>query len=163
MKRTFVTLAALTLAFAADAQTDKARQQDFATRAATANMFEMEAANVEMQRGNAADAKGFANDMLTDHGQAGPLLEGAAKKEGVTLPAMLDDEHKKKIEALQHTDASDTDQAYLSTQLTAHQEAVDLFVQYSKQGPDGDLKNVANNLIPTLRAHLVRVQGLTSK
>jgi len=161
MKRSLVTFAMLAYAFTADAQTDKAQQQDFASKAATANLFEMEAAKVEIQRGNASDAKGFANDMLTDHGQAGPLLKDAAKADGVTIPTALDEEHQKKIDALQQSDAANLDQAYLSTQVTAHQQAVDLFTNYSKQGRN--LKNVANNLIPTLRAHLVRVQGLTSK
>ena len=163
MRRTMLTLVALVCASAADAQTDKAKQQDFATKAAMANMFEVAAAKVEIQRGNARDAKAFANDMLTDHGQAGPLLEDAAKKEGVMIPKALDDEHQKKIDALQQSDATNMDQAYLSTQITAHQQAVDLFMNYSKQGADGDLKNVANKLVPALRAHLVRVQGLTSK
>jgi putative membrane protein len=147
--------------FADDQSKDKAQQ--FATKAASANMFEIAAANIEVNKGRDAAAKQFATDMLKDHGKAGPELEAAAKKNGVTVPSSLGDEDKKKVDALEANDSANLDQAYLSTQLTAHQDAVDLFESYTKTGPDGQLKNTAGKFLPDLRMHLVRVQGLTSK
>ncbi|RFB88604.1 hypothetical protein B5K11_24290 [Rhizobium leguminosarum bv. trifolii] len=156
----FVVIAAS--AFAAD---EAARQKatDFAARAVMSNMFEMEAAKIEAAKGAAEDAKQFAADMLKDHGRAGPILADAAKEEGVQLPPALDDEHKKKLEALQQSDRENFDQAYLSTQVTAHEEAVSLFADYSQSGPDGALKRASQKILPDLRMHLTRIKGLTSK
>ncbi|ARO33593.1 hypothetical protein NXC14_PC00052 (plasmid) [Rhizobium sp. NXC14] len=154
------------LLIAAPALADDASHQkatDFATRASISNMFEVEAARIEVAKGSAEDAKQFANDMLKDHGRAGPALTQAAKEDGVELPSALDEEHQKKLEALGQSPESDLDQAYLSTQVSAHQQAVSLFLDYSQNGPDGALKRAAQKILPDLRMHLTRIQGLTSK
>jgi putative membrane protein len=127
------------------------------------NMFEIEAAKIESAKGKANDAKQFAQDMLRDHGKGAPLLSDAAKQDGVALPAALDDEHTQKLTALEQSDPSNMDQAYLSTQVTAHQQAVELFEAYSKKGPDGQLKRSAEKILPDLHMHLIRVRALTSK
>ncbi|MBY5812524.1 DUF4142 domain-containing protein [Rhizobium leguminosarum] len=165
MKLTFNLCILLFVAAPAFAADDAARQKavDFATRAAMSNMFELKAAEIEVAKGAAEDAKQFAGDMLKDHGRSGPILADAAKEDGVQLPAGLDDEHKKKLEALQQSDPQNLDQAYLSTQVTAHQEAVALFSDYSKNGPDGALKRASQKILPDLRMHLTRIEGLTSK
>ncbi|MBY3278175.1 DUF4142 domain-containing protein [Rhizobium laguerreae] len=165
MKLTFSLCILLFVAAPALAADDAARQKavDFAARAAMSNMFELKAAEIEVSKGAAEDAKQFAGDMLKDHGRAGPILADAAKEDGVQLPAGLDDEHRKKLEALQQSDPQNLDQAYLSTQVTAHQEAVALFSDYSKNGPDGALKRASQKILPDLRMHLTRIEGLTSK
>ncbi|PZM16443.1 DUF4142 domain-containing protein [Rhizobium tubonense] len=141
----------------------KKHATDFATKAAMSNMFEIEAAKVEVAKGKANDAKRFAEDMLKDHGKAGPFLVDAAKQDGIEIPTSLDAEYRQKLAALQQSDTANLDQAYLSTQVTAHQDAVELFTNYSKEGPDGHLKNTAAKILPDLRMHLTRVEGLTSK
>ncbi len=163
-KRTLAIAAALSLAgFAALADDQaKLKAQDFATKAVIANMFEVEAADVEVKKGKDSKAVEFATDMLNDHGKAGPELKAAAKQDGVAVPTELDEDHRAKVHALKASDATNLDQAYLSTQLTAHQDAVALFEGYAENGPEGHLKNVASIILPDLREHLVRVQGLTA-
>ncbi|RAX41251.1 DUF4142 domain-containing protein [Rhizobium tropici] len=136
---------------------------DFATKAAISNMFEVEAGRIEIAKGRAHDAKQLAEDMVKDHGEADTMLRDAAKQDGIALPGALDDEHRQKLAALEQSDPPNLDQAYLSTQVTAHQQAVELFDAYSKKGPDGRLKRSAEKLLPDLRMHLTRVQALTSK
>jgi putative membrane protein len=151
--------------FSAAAADDAAKQHaaDFAAKAAMSNMFEIEAAKIEIASGKADDAKQFAHDMIRDHGKAGPVLNDAAKQDGIEPPADLNAEYSAKLGALRQSDAANLDQAYLSTQVTAHEEAVNLFDSYSKQGPDGQLKRTAAKILPDLRMHLTRIRGLTSK
>ena len=141
----------------------RSKATDFVTSAATSNMFEVEAAKIETAKGKAQDARGFADDMLKDHGRAGSMLADAAREDGIALPTAIDDEHSKKLEALRQSDASNLDQAYLSTQVTAHEEAVTLFADYAQKGPDGAVKRAAQKILPDLRMHLTRIQGLASK
>ena len=155
-----IMMTAITAIAAEDA---KKHSTDFATKAAISNMFEIEAAKIEVAKGKAADAKQFASDMLKDHGKAGPELAKAAKEDGVAIPMQLDAEHQQKLDALSKSDPANFDQAYLSTQLTAHQDAVTLFQDFSRKGPNGQLKNTAAKILPDLRMHLTRVKGLTSK
>jgi putative membrane protein len=151
------------IAFPAWAADDSAAKQAFAEKASTSNTFEIEAAKIEIAKGKATDARQFAQDMLKDHGKAAPLLVDAAKQDGVTVPTSLDADHQQKLEALKQSDAANLDQAYLSTQVTAHQQAYQLFQSYSKSGPDGQLKNTATKLLPDLHMHLTRVQGMANK
>jgi putative membrane protein len=76
---------------------------------------------------------------------------------------VLDVEHQQKVESLQNSDPANFDQAYLSAQVTAHQDAFALFEAYAKDGPEGRLKNTASKILTDLHMHLTRVQGLTSK
>ncbi|QKK33307.1 DUF4142 domain-containing protein (plasmid) [Rhizobium indicum] len=152
-------------AFYASAADDAAKKHatDFAAKAAMSNMFEIEAAKIEIEKGKADDAKQFAHDMIRDHGKAGPVLNDAAKQDGIELPTALDAEHAAKLTALRQSDAANLDQAYLSTQVTSHEEAVNLVDSYLKQGPDGQLKRTAAKILPDLRMHLTRIRGLTAK
>jgi putative membrane protein len=136
--------------------------QGFATAAIGANSFELQAAKLAQQRAVNKDTKDFASDMIRDHTPAGEMLAKAAKDQGINVSAALDPENQKKVDALKDVAAGDFDQAYLSTQITAHEDALKLFQSYSKGGPDGPLRNAANAILPTLKMHSVRVHLLAS-
>jgi len=52
------------------------------------------------------------------------------------------------------------DEGFLSTQVTAHQDAIALFVQQSNTGSEPELKAFAAKHLPALRAHLQQAQEL---
>ncbi|MCL7999805.1 DUF4142 domain-containing protein [Brucella sp. 21LCYQ03] len=135
----------------------------FAQKAATMNRFEIESAKLALALGKDASAKKYAHDMIEDHSKSLVELEMAASAERVLLSNDLDPESYKKLQALREAPAADFDQAYLSTQVAAHEIAVQLFMTYSKDGPDGALKNYAGHTLGTLRTYNVRIHGLTNK
>lgn len=137
--------------------------QAFAQNAATMNRFEIESAKLALDLGKDARAKEYAQDMIEDHSKSLVELGEAASAERVPLPRELDPESSKKLQALREAPAADFDQAYLSTQLVVHETAVQLFMAYSKDGPDGALKNYAAHTVGTLRMHDIRIHGLTDK
>ncbi len=165
MKTPTLIVALLLCGSAALAQDDPARQtaEGFVTRAATANLFEVEAGKLVLQRGKDPKAQEFAQQMVTDHQAAGSKMREVAMADGISLPQGLDDEHKKKLDALKAASDADFDQAYLSTQLTGHQQTVALFDDYAKHGPEGEVRDTAKALLPTLRMHLAHIEELTDK
>jgi putative membrane protein len=136
-------------------------KQVFVQKATFSNLFEIEAAKLTIERGKDDSAKQFARDMVMDHTKAQADLASAAAKENIRLPTGLDDEGSKKLAALKSAPDSDFDQAYLSTQVAAHEEAVSLFAAFAKNGPDGPIKNFAASTIGTLRTHTIKAHGLT--
>lgn len=138
-------------------------KSSFAQMAANSNRFEVEAARIALEKGRDQSAKDFAKDMLHDHTKSMEDLEQAAKNEGIALPSALDAEHMTKLEALNQAAESDFDQAYLSTQVAAHEDTVRLFMTYSQDGPDGALKNYATQSVGTLRTHNIRIHGLANQ
>ncbi|WP_426240323.1 DUF4142 domain-containing protein [Pararhizobium sp. DWP1-1-3] len=145
------------------AQQQALTPQAFAQKAAISNTFEIEAAKLVLQRGNDASAKTFAKDMIADHERAGLDLAQAAREEKFQLKAGLDDEHRQKLNALKASPDGDFDQAYLSTQVSAHESVVELFAEYAQQSPGGPLKSFAEKTLGTLRAHNVRIHGLAKE
>ncbi len=135
--------------------------QGFARQVAISNLFELKAAELARQRGRGKQVLDFAERMRADHARAGKELAEAARKDGVQLADTLDKESEEKLAALSALQGGDFDPAYLSSQVTAHESAVELFRNYAEHGQAGALKAFAEATYPTLRTHLIQVQSLT--
>lgn len=166
--RTLIMLSALTLSpLSVHAETYSA--QDFVTKASTANQFEIDAATLALQKSQNADIRELAETIKADHEIAGRKLAEVVKtshsKDKTVRPDLkmatgLDKKHEDIIENLQAASESDFDEDYLESQAIAHREAVSLFAAYAKNGKDVELKNFANETLPTLQRHLNHVKEL---
>lgn len=137
--------------------------QDFANTAAMSNMFEIQSSQLALKQTQNKDVLDFANKMIADHTKAGQDMQAAAEKQQVTVPTQLDQTHQQQLQQLQGLKDQQFDQAYIQMQLAGHQQAVQLFQQYSQSGPDGDLKTFATQTLPTLQSHLDMIQKLSGK
>ena len=153
-----LTLAAL-LTCPAIAAAAEVSPQTFATKAAATDMFEMEAAKLVIEKGKSAEVKAFAHDMIADHGDTAGNLKEAASEDGVKLPGDMGPELQKKLDSLKPLSGPQLDAAYVSTQVSVHTEAVELFETYSKDGTAPALKGFALRNHPTVRMHLVRARS----
>ena len=133
--------------------------QTFAEKAAQSDMFETAAAKLVLEKGKSDEVKKFAGDMVKDHGKSTHGLQDAAAKGGVKLPGSMGPELAKKLDSLEPLTGPALDAAYVSTQVSVHTEAVELFDKYSKDGQAGALKSFAQQTYPTIRMHLVRVRN----
>lgn len=138
----------------ADAVTHDSPQQ-FADKAAVANLFEIETSKLAVKTSKNKDVLAFANKMITDHTKAGTAFKAAVgKASGVTPPAeKLDEAHQSKLDDLKGKTGEDFDKAYIDAQQDAHDEAVSLFDSYANNGDDAALKTFAAETLPTLKAH----------
>jgi putative membrane protein len=138
----------------ADAVTRDTPQQ-FADKAAVANLFEIETSKLAVKTSKNKDVLAFANKMITDHTKAGTAFKAAVgKATGVTPPAeKLDAAHQAKLDDLKTKTGEDFDKAYIDAQQDAHDEAVSLFDSYANNGDDAALKAFAAETLPTLKAH----------
>lgn len=128
--------------------------QDFATKAANANMLEIETSKLALKTSKNADVLAFAKQMVADHTKAGTAFKAAVgKSTGVTAPAKLDADYQAKLDDLKAKPAADFDGAYISLQKDAHKDAVNLFDNYAKNGTDASLKGFATDTLPTLQSH----------
>jgi putative membrane protein len=136
------------------ADMDASKTQDFVTKAAIANMFEIKTSEQAVKTSKNADVLAFAKMMIKDHTAAGKKFEtAAAATSGLTPPAALDDDHQKKLDDLATKTGTDFDKAYVDIQQSAHADAVSLFDDYAKNGKDTALQTFATDTLPTLQAH----------
>jgi putative membrane protein len=123
----------------------------------------MEIQSSEFVEPNAdADTKPFATRMIKDHTKTSDQLKSMVQggKVKAELPTKLDAEHQKKLDDLKKLSGKALDEAYDQMQVQAHQEAVDLFTQYSQNGDNPDLKKWAGETLPALKKHLNMAQQL---
>ena len=152
-----VAFTTLVLSSAAMAQS---KTDDFVKQAATSDMVEIAAAKIALQKGNAAEKK-FAHQMITDHTKTSAELKKlVAGVDSTALPTALDSAAQQKIDMLKTAKAGDFSASYDPMQVSAHQDAVTLFQDYSENGDNPKLKQWAAKTLPALKHHLEMVQSL---
>ncbi|HKY01689.1 MAG TPA: DUF4142 domain-containing protein [Burkholderiales bacterium] len=150
-------------AFAADAPKLDRDTEKFFKEAAIGGIAEVEAGKLAAQKGSSADVKQFGEMMVKDHSGANAKLKDLAAKKNVTLPAELDDKHKRAAENLAKKQGADFDKAYADQMVKDHKKTIDLFEGEAKRGKDADVKAFAEATLPTLREHLKAAQQLEEK
>jgi putative membrane protein len=133
---------------------------EFATMAASSNMFEIESSRLALERSQASEIQSFAQQMIDDHTAAGEKMKQAAQEAGVEVPTTMADAEQEQLEELQQSETFDED--YLDAQVDAHDKAVDLFEGFSENAEDGPLRSFAQETLPTLQEHQTRVNELTN-
>jgi len=133
--------------------------QEFVTKVAVSDMFEIQSSKVASQKGN-ENVKAFAERMIKDHTKTSEELKGMVGKAKAKLPTALDAKHQKKLDQLQKLTGEQFNTAYASLQVQAHEEAVKLFEAYSSGGDDAELKAWAAKTLPALKEHLQHARKL---
>lgn len=135
----------------------------FVQKAEEAGEFEIASSDLAKHKAQSPDVKKFAQQMITDHTNAGEKLKAAAAKAGVK-PERVNtpsEAHKADMEKLEGTKTGEFDATYVDIQRKAHQEAVSLFREYAKEGDDPDLRRFAQETLPTLEQHFAHVKSIT--
>jgi len=137
---------------------------EFATTAASSDMFEIQSSELAQQKAADAGVKSFAQQMIADHTKASNELKAAAAKAGVSPPSTMMPKHADMLDQVSSAgDGKAFDKQYVTAQLMGHEEAVALFTAYSENGDQPDLKAFAAKTLPTLQHHLMMVQDLRQK
>ena len=126
------------------------------------NLTEIQSSQMALQQASSPQVKEFAQMMISDHTMAGSQIETVAKSKGAGVPKMLDSDHKDMVDGLKGKTGADFDKAYVTLQVKAHQEAVNVDQAEADNGNDGDLKSAANGLLPQLKGHLDKILALQS-
>jgi len=133
---------------------------DFVNKAAASNLFEIQSSQLAQQKSQNNRVREFAQRMVQDHTTAGDRLKAAAQ--GQNVPANLDQPHTSALEQLQGASEPDFDRRYVQQQITGHEETVALFDHFAQSGDPAQLKQFAQQTLPSLREHLQMAQQLRS-
>ncbi len=137
--------------------------QDFVNAAGQASLVEIRTSEMALEKSTDADVKAFAQQMI-DHHKAGiDKLKAAASAAAMQPPpSVLDDFHMRRINDLVETDGdADFDADYAALQVDAHNDAIKLFEDYSKDADaTAQLKAYADESLPTLMAHKTQAETI---
>ncbi len=135
--------------------------QDFVQEAAMSDMFELQASQLAVERGDPQTIE-FARQMIADHQKTSEelkafVMSGHVKAE---LPAGVSAKQGKVLAKLKDLQGTEFSKEYRSDQQSAHEDAVDLFKRYAKGGDNPTLKDWAAKTLPALEHHLKLAENL---
>lgn len=147
--------------------------QEFTRLAAMSDRFEIASSRLAQQKAQGAEVKQFAERMVQDHTRTTQELQqlmqqlpGAAQggqptgAQGGPQHEGLDQQHAALLQQLQQASGAEFDRLYVRQQVMAHQQAVDMFQNFSRSGDNPQLKQWAAKTLPDLQQHLQMAQAL---
>ena len=126
---------------------------EFARKAAEGGLKEVRLGELAQQAA-AEEVKQFGQRMVEDHGRANEELKQIAEQKGIELPQEMPDDAQQLYDELQQKSGAEFDQAYMDEMVSDHEEDVQEFEDYVESAQDPDLRNFAEQTLPTLREHL---------
>jgi len=156
-------LAALTGPAAAQVQVVSDQDREFANKAATGNLAEIELGRVAAQRAARPSVRSFGERMVTDHGRGNAELTSLARSKGIEVPTALEPSQQAVRDRLSALSGNDFDRAYMSEMARDHTEDIALFERAAEISTDLDLKAWAAQSLPMLREHLALARQVNSE
>jgi putative membrane protein len=134
--------------------------QDFANALTNANLLEISTGKVAQTKSRNTDVKAYATMLVRDHTAAQAKVTAWATAANVTTPAALDAPTQLLADNIANADATGFDDKYLDTVIDAHESAISKAETYARDGADSALKQIATDLLPTLRTHFDRAKAI---
>lgn len=132
----------------------------FLVKAANGGMAEVKLAQLAKDKAKDTAVQHFADMMIADHGGANEKIKALAAERNVTLPAEPGADEQKMADDLNKKSGADFDKAYVSAMVKGHEETLDLFKKASAKVSDAAVKTFADNTIPVIEHHLMRIKDI---
>lgn len=134
----------------------------YAPNAAEGDLYEIQAADIALERSKNAQVRELAQMIKTDHTAASTAFKALVPQAApdVQLPTTLDQRRQGLLDNLRSASAADFDKVYVDQQVAAHQEAVTLHRGFSDNTDAPALAEHARTVLPKIEAHLQRAQAL---
>ena len=101
--------------------------------------------------------------MVDDHSQANDKLMQILEKHGVTPPVSVNEKQKALMTRLSALHGKEFDRAYMAAMVEDHQKDIREFEQEARNGSAQDIKQFAQQTLPTLKQHLELADSVYSK
>ena len=131
---------------------------------AQANMAEVDAGKMALDKTKRADVKQFAQMMIDDHGKALDEVKTLAGTKSVTLPAETDAAHKAMAAKLAKLSDAAFDKEYIAKAgVDDHTKVAGALKKDADKARDADVKALATKMIPTVEHHLGAAKNLQTQ
>lgn len=124
---------------------------------------EVEAGQLAANKATSDAVRAFGMMMAKDHGAANRKIETIARAKGLSLPTALRPDQVEMMKMLQSQQGARFDQEYLAHQVAAHEKTRELLKSEIASGESADTKALAQELLPTVEAHLEEAYRLTGR
>jgi putative membrane protein len=136
----------------------------YVPNAAMGDMYEIQAADIALERTQNAQIRELAQMIKTDHTAASEAMKPLAAQAApdVEIPTGLDERRQGLIDNLRSASAEAFDRTWIDQQVAAHQEALTLHRGFADNTDAPALAEHARTVAPRIEAHLQGAQRLQS-
>ena len=128
---------------------------------AQANINEIAAAKIALNKTQSAEVKTFAQKMVEDHGSALTKVQAVAKQKEVTLPTAPDAKHKAMADKLEKQSGGAFDKMYMENAgIMDHKMVLSTLKSDATKIKDPDVKALADAHTPVVEQHLKSAQHM---
>ncbi|MDH2066847.1 DUF4142 domain-containing protein [Pantoea sp. GD03673] len=129
---------------------------------AQANINEIAAAKIALNKAESAEVKAFAQKMVDDHGSALTKVKAVAQQKGVTLPTEPDAKHKVMAGKLEKQSGSAFDKMYMEhAGVMDHKMVLSTLKSDAMKINDSDVKTLADAHTPVVEQHLKSAEQMS--
>lgn len=136
--------------------------EEFIDEASAKGLAEIETAKIALKKSESQDVRKFAQMMIDDHTKANRKLKEIAQQKDLKVADEADLMNKAKAMILKLREGESFDEAYANNQVVAHEQTIELFRTYIREGEDQEVKAFAQETLPTLEMHLRDAQSLAA-
>lgn len=130
---------------------------------AQANINEIAAAKIALNKAQSSEVKAFAQKMVDDHGSALSKVQTVAKQKGVTLPTEPDAKHKAMAAKLEKASDDEFDKMYMENAGTKdHKMVLSTLKSDAGEIKDPDVKALADAHTPVVEQHLKSAEQIST-
>ena len=128
--------------------------------AAIGDMYEIQAADIALERSQNAQVKELATMIKTDHTAASNAMKAMLPQAApdMTPPTELDERRQGLIDNLRSASAENFNATWIDQQIAAHNEALTLHRGFSNE--DSPLAAHARSVVPKIEAHLRQAEQI---
>lgn len=121
---------------------------------AQANLAEIEAGKLALEKSQNAEIKAFAQKMIDDHGKALQELQALAQRKSITLPTEPDMAHRTLITGMKALSGDTFDHQYIARAgVGDHKRTHELLTKVKTETKDADLRAYAEKTLPAVDMH----------
>lgn len=130
---------------------------------AQANINEVAAAKIALEKAKSSEVKAYAQKMVDDHGAALTKVQDVAKQKGVELPTEPDAKHKTMAAKLEKESGDKFDKLYMENAGTKdHKMVLSKLQSDAKEIKDPDVKTLADAHTPVVEQHLKSAEQMST-
>jgi putative membrane protein len=134
----------------------------FYKHAAEGGIAEVEMGNLAQKKSHSQAVKDFGAMMVKDHSEANDKLKTVAESKGVSLPTSASVGQMASRAKLEVLSGDTFDKSYIKGMIKDHQEDIAEFNKEATSGQDPEARAFAKSTLPTLKAHLKKIQAVAA-
>lgn len=125
----------------------------FMVSAANSDLFEIQTSQIASGKGTLSEVRELAQHLVMDHTASSTELKVLAAQKKITLPDSLSEDKRAIRVRLSEGTGAAFDKDYANVQIVAHDEAISLYEQASRELQDPNIRAFATKTLPNLRMH----------